>query len=312
MKTLTESGLTATVLARLAKTPNPRMKEIMSSLIRHLHGFVRETGLTPAEWKMGIEFLTDVGHITDDKRQEFILLSDTLGVSAMVDLVRHSHLREHGTDSSLLGPFYRAGAPELPLGAGIAGETPGEAIVVCGRVTDAHARPLADALLDVWQAAPNGKYDIQDEQQPEMNLRGRFRTGADGLYEFRSVKPKSYPVPDDGPVGVLLRAQGRGPYRPAHIHFVITAEGYEPLITALYIAGDAYIESDAVFGAKESLTVAYHNSRAKNGAGERPPDAIEFDFTLAAAAEPRARRIRPARTARPAARPRHHQAIRGT
>jgi len=304
MKTLTENGLTAAALARLAKAPNSRMKQIMTSLIRHLHGFVRETGLTPAEWKTGIEFLTAVGHITDDRRQEFILLSDTLGASAMVDLVRHRRL-EHGTDSSLLVPFYREGAPELPLGASIAGDTPGDAIVLRGQVTHARGRPLAGALLDVWQAAPDGKYDIQDEHQTGMNLRGRFRTGADGRYEFRSVKPKSYPVPDDGPVGVLLRAQGRHPYRPAHIHFMITADGYEPLITALYIAGDSYIESDAVFGAKQSLTVGYHKSRAANGKGERAPDAIEFDFTLAAAAaQPPSQRLRPARTARPAARAR--------
>jgi hydroxyquinol 1,2-dioxygenase len=308
MKTLTENGLTAAALARLARTPNARMKEVMTSLIRHLHGFVRDTGLTPAEWKTAIEFLTAVGHITDDKRQEFILLSDTLGVSAMVDLVRHRSL-EHGTDSSLLGPFYRDGAPELPRGASIAGDTPGEAqgeaIVLRGQVTDVHGRPLAGALLDIWQAAPNGKYDIQDEHQEGMNLRGRFRTGADGRYEFRSVRPKSYPVPDDGPVGVLLRAQGRHPYRPAHIHFVITADGCEPLITALYIAGDSYIESDAVFGAKRSLTVGYHKSRAANGRGERAPDVVEFDFKLAAAGAKLPSRLqRTARTARTAARPR--------
>jgi hydroxyquinol 1,2-dioxygenase len=296
MKTQTESGLTAAALARLAKASNPRMKQIMAALIRHLHGFVREVALTPAEWKTGIEFLTAVGHITDDKRQEFILLSDTLGVSAMVDLVRHRRL-EHGTDSSLLGPFYRDGAPEQPFGASIAGDTPGEAIVLRGRVTDGRGRPLVGALLDVWQAAPNGKYDIQEEHLEGMNLRGRFRTDADGRYEFRSVKPKSYPVPDDGPVGVLLRAQGRHPYRPAHIHFIVSAKGHESLITALYIAGDAYIESDAVFGAKSSLTVRFRKSRAANGKGERAPDAIEFDFALAAAADgrPRSRRPRPAR-----------------
>jgi len=227
----------------------------------------------------------------------------------MVDLLRHRRLG-HGTDSSLLGPFYRNGAPEQPLGASIAGTTPGEAIVLRGQVTDARGRPLADALLDVWQAAPNGKYDIQDEHQAGMNLRGKFRTGADGRYEFRSVKPKSYPVPDDGPVGVLLRAQGRHPYRPAHIHFIVTADGYEPLISALEIAGDSYLESDAVFGAKQSLTVGYHKGRAANNKSERAPDAIEFDFTLVAAAgQPRSRRPRPVRMARPAARSREHQAI---
>jgi hydroxyquinol 1,2-dioxygenase len=319
MKKLTENGLTAAALARLAKTPAARMKRIMSALIRHLHGFVREVELTPAEWKTAIEFLTAVGHITDHKRQEFILLSDTLGVSAMVDLVRHRRLGR-GTDSSLLGPFYRAGAPALASGASIARDTPGEPIVVHGRVTDARGRPVADALLDVWQAAPNGKYDIQDERLTGMNLRGRFSTGADGRYEFRSVKPKSYPVPDDGPVGVLLRAQGRHPYRPAHIHFIVTADGYEPLTTALYIAGDAYIESDAVFGAKQSLVVNYRKRRAANGKGKslsdaaRPDaspsaalhvssDAIEFDFTLApAAARATSRTPRSPRKPRSAAR----------
>jgi catechol 1,2-dioxygenase len=224
----------------------------------------------------------------------------------MVDLVRHSRLAAQGTDSSLLGPFYRNGAPEQPLGASIAGDTAGEAIVVRGQVTGARGGGLAGALLDVWQAAPNGMYDIQDENQPEMNLRGRFRTGTDGGYEFRSLKPKSYPVPNDGPVGVLLRAQGRHPYRPAHIHFMITADGYEPLITALYIAGDSYIESDAVFGAKQSLTVGYHKSRAANGRGDGAPDLIDFDFTLApAAGERRPRQLKPAaRTARSVTRPR--------
>ena len=297
MKKLTERGLTTAALARLARTPDPRMKRIMTALIRHLHGFVREVELTPVEWKTAVEFLTAVGHITDDRRQEFILLSDTLGLSAMVDLVRHRRLGR-GTDSSLLGPFYRAGAPTLAPGADIAGETPGEPIVVGGQVTDARGRPVAGALLDVWQAAPNGKYDIQDERLTGMNLRGRFRTGADGRYEFCSVKPKSYPVPDDGPVGVLLRAQGRHPYRPAHIHFIVTADGFEPLTTALYIAGDAYIESDAVFGAKPSLVVNYRRSRAANGKAKASSDAIEFDFMLAPAA-PRARSPQPHRPRKP-------------
>jgi hydroxyquinol 1,2-dioxygenase len=291
MKTLTENNLTSAVLARLRDAPDARMKQIMASLVRHAHGFVREVGLTPQEWKAGIDFLTAVGHITDDKRQEFILLSDTLGISAMVDLVTHSRHAAGGTDSSLLGPFYRAGAPEKPPGASISGDTPGEPIIVRGRVTDPRGRPIAGALLDVWQAAPSGMYDIQDQSQPDMNLRGRFRTDAEGRYEFRSVKPRSYPVPDDGPVGMLLRAQGRHPYRPAHIHFIIGAGGYQPLITALYIAGDSYIDSDAVFGAKQSLTVGYRKSRQASANG-KAPELLEFNFALAAAGE---RRTRPQR-----------------
>jgi hydroxyquinol 1,2-dioxygenase len=279
MKTLTENNLTAAVLARLRGAPDARMKQIMTSLIRHVHGFVREVGLTPGEWKTGIDFLTAVGHITDGKRQEFILLSDTLGVSAMVDLVHHSRQSANGTDSSLLGPFYREGAPEKAMGASISGETAGEPLVVRGTISDVRGRPIAGALLDIWQASPDGMYDIQDANQPDMNLRGKFRTDSDGRYEFCSVKPKSYPVPHDGPVGILLRAQGRHPYRPAHIHFAITADGYQPLTTALYIAGDPYIDSDAVFGAKHSLTVGYRSHRGASSNGGTPP-SIEFDFAL--------------------------------
>ena len=279
MKTLTENGLTAAALERLANAPDARMREIMTALIRHLHDFVRETALTPAEWKSGIDFLTAVGHLTDERRQEFVLLSDTLGVSAMVDLVRHRYLGR-GTASSLLGPFYRPGAPELPYGANIAGATPGEPIKICGWVTDGNGRAIAGAALDIWQAAPNGKYDIQEDDSTKMNLRGTFRTDTGGRYEFRSVKPNSYPVPNDGPVGVLLRAQGRHPYRPAHIHFIITADGYEPLITAVYIAGDSYIESDAVFGAKPSLTIAYRKNDAADEDATEPAQMIEFDFAL--------------------------------
>ncbi len=302
MKTLTESNLTAAVLARLRNASDGRMKEVMTSLIRHVHGLVREVGLTPAEWKAGIDFLTAVGHITDDKRQEFILLSDTLGVSAMVDFVHHSRQSAQSTDSSLFGPFYREGAPEKTLGASISGATPGEPLVVRGTVNDVRGRPIAGALLDIWQAAPNGMYDIQDEHQPDMNLRGKFLTDTNGRFEFRSVKPKSYPVPHDGPVGILLRAQGRHPYRPAHIHFMITADGYQPLTTALYIAGDPYIDSDAVFGAKESLTVGYRRSRGAAGNGAAPA-LIEFEFALtplaasrrAGEAQSRVRRSQPQR-----------------
>ena len=276
MKAMTEDNITAAALDRLSAAAHPRTREIVTGVIRHLHDCARELRLTPDEWKIGIDFLAAAGHLTDDKRNEFILLSDTLGLSALVDLMRHSG--EHATASSLLGPFYREGAPEFELGASIAGETPGEPLIVRGLIANATGRPLAGATLDIWQAAPNGMYDLQDNAQPEMNMRGRLRSNTAGRYEFRSLKPKSYPVPHDGPVGRLLDAQGRHPYRPAHIHFMIRANGYAPLTTAVYIAGDPYIESDAVFGAKDALTVSYRpGERSERGS----PEVIEFDFTLA-------------------------------
>lgn len=279
MQELTASNMTDVVLGRFGNATDERFREILTSLVRHLHDFVREVRLTPQEWKAGIDFLVAAGHITDDRRNEFILLSDTLGVSALVDLLSHTHRPPSATDSSLLGPFYREGAPEMPYGASIARGTPGETVIVRGLVTGTGGRQLADAGLDVWQAAPNGLYDVQDANQPDLNMRGKFRTDSSGRFEFRSLKPLSYPVPHDGPAGELLLAQGRHPYRPAHIHFIIAAPGYEPLTTALYIAGDPYIDSDAVFGAKDSLTVQYKKSEVRQGATDEP-DHIEFNFNL--------------------------------
>jgi hydroxyquinol 1,2-dioxygenase len=284
MEKLTANNITDVALARFGEVHNPRFREIMTSALRHLHDFVREVGLTPQEWKTAIDFLVAAGHITDEKRNEFILLSDTLGVSALVDLLSHSRQPAAATESSLLGPFYREGVPEMPGGSSIAHATAGETVTVRGTVTGGQGKPLANATLDIWQAAPNGLYDLQDENQPDLNMRGRFRTDAAGRFEFRSLKPLSYPVPHDGPAGELLLAQGRHPYRPAHIHFIITAQGHETLTTALYIAGDPYIESDAVFGAKDSLTVAYHkNGSNKSGSARADgdqPDYIEFNFRL--------------------------------
>jgi hydroxyquinol 1,2-dioxygenase len=280
MANLTEQNLTGVVLSRFAEDLNPRFRELMEALIRHLHAFVRETGLTPEEWRMGIDFLTATGHITNENRQEFVLLSDTLGVSAMVDLINHNTHADGATDSSLLGPFYKEGAPERPLGANIA-QTSGEPVVVRGKVTATDGTPIAGALLDVWQADPRGFYDIQDPTQPPMNLRGQFHTNAHGEYEFYSVKPKSYPVPHDGPAGVLLRAQGRHPFRPAHIHFILSAPGYHTLTTALYIAGDEYLESDAVFGARDSLVVSPQVERGNGAPADGQRASIQFDFRLA-------------------------------
>ncbi len=248
-----EENSTQAVLERHQDCPNPRLKEIMDSLISHLHAFIKETEPTLEEWGKAIEFLTQTGHITDDKRQEFVLLSDTLGVSMLVDAINH---RKDGdaTESTVLGPFHVADAPHMSMGDQI-GEVEATPMVVSGRVVDTDGNPVAGAVLDVWQTDESGHYDVQNPDGPEHAFRGVFTTGDDGRYWFKTQRPESYPIPDDGPVGKLLGALGRHPYRPAHIHFILSAPEHEPVTTHLFMAGDPYLESDTVFGVKESLIV---------------------------------------------------------
>ena len=276
MRNLDQHTVTESARERIAQCPDPRLKEVVTALIRHLHEFAREVKLTPAEWMKGIEFLTEVGHITNDKRQEFILLSDTLGLSALVDILANRGKSYAATESSLLGPFFREGAPELPHGASIARGIEGLPLKIHGNVTSTEAKPLGGARVDVWQASTDGKYDLQfdDFKGTEMNLRARFRTDSAGRFHFMSVKPSSYPVPSDGPVGKMLNALGRHPFRPAHIHFIISAPGFKPLVTALYIDGDQYIDSDVVFGSREQLVVSY---RPTEKAGV---DSIDYTFAV--------------------------------
>jgi hydroxyquinol 1,2-dioxygenase len=284
MRNLSEHDLTEAVERRLQTTDDARTRQIMTSLVRHLHDFVRDVELTEAEWFEGIRFLTDTGHASDDKRQEFILLSDTLGVSMLVDAINHRH-PEGATESTVFGPFHREGAPLVPAGASIAGTTAGEPTFVSGRVTDTEGRPLAGALLDVWQAAPNGLYDSQDPAHDgRLNLRGRLRTDAEGRYSFQTVKPVNYPIPSDGPVGRMLRACGRHPYRPAHIHFIVSAPGHQPVTTHVFVAGDPYLDSDAVFAVKSSLITPFNRHDSPQEAAARktttPFYTMEYDFTL--------------------------------
>ncbi|HUN52793.1 MAG TPA: intradiol ring-cleavage dioxygenase [Candidatus Sulfotelmatobacter sp.] len=273
MRNLTEANLTDAVVAKLAACPNPRLKQILTAAIRHAHAFVREVELTEAEWAEGIRFLTATGQMCDDKRQEFILLSDVLGVSMLMDAINHRK-PAGSTESTVLGPFYIEGAPDLPLGSNIAGTSPGEPTVVSGRVLGSDGTPIAGALLDIWQTAANGLYSSQDPQQDLYNLRGRFRSDAEGRYNFRTIKPVSYPVPTDGPVGDILRAMGRHPYRPAHIHFIVSAPGYEGVATHLFVEGDPYLESDAVFGVKDSLVVDFKPTGPGNSL------EVHYDFGL--------------------------------
>ena len=246
--------LTKDVIARM-DSATPRLREVMTLLIRHLHSFVREAGLTQAEWQTGIEFLTRTGQMCSESRQEFILLSDILGVSMLVDAVAH-HSGDGITDSTVLGPFYAGQQRELAKGDSILlRDEEGEPLVMRGRVANASGAPIAGADVEVWQTATNQLYDVQDDDQPRGHLRGTFKTDARGEYEFRTILPVSYPIPNDGPAGQLLEGLGRHPFRPAHVHFMISAPGFSKLVTHLFLEGDKYLESDAVFGVKPSLVV---------------------------------------------------------
>jgi len=282
MRNLTEENLPDAVVAAMSGAKNLRFKEIMTSLVKHLHAFIREVHLTEAEWLTGIQFLTMVGKKCDEKRQEFILLSDTLGATTMKDIVNNR--KPPGvTEFTILGPFYRPDAPELPLSEDIAGNIPGEPTVVRGRVFAADGSPIPQAKLEVWQSDAAGFYDLQ---MPGIvtALRGIFYTNADGKYNFRTIRPSFYPIPHDGPVGQMLIAMGRHPYRPAHIHFMISAEGYQPVTTELFVSGDPYLDSDAVFGVRESLIVKFVRHESEEEA-ERlnistPFYTVDYDFVL--------------------------------
>ncbi|MBV9551679.1 MAG: 6-chlorohydroxyquinol-1,2-dioxygenase, partial [Alphaproteobacteria bacterium] len=237
-RSTTEDDITAEVLARFAATPDPRLRRIMLALIRHLHEFVEEVELTEAEWFQAIEILTEAGKMCSDKRQEFILFSDTLGVSMVVDLIGHRK-PEGATESTVFGPFHRLGAPELPPGGNIAHrDTTGIPALVGGRVLDLDGKPIAGAVLDVWQTQSNGLYDSQDQSLDGLHMRGKFTTDPEGRYLIRTVRPVNYPIPSDGPVGAMLKATGRHPWRPAHIHFVVTADGYEAVTTHIFDRSD--------------------------------------------------------------------------
>ncbi|TMV93239.1 6-chlorohydroxyquinol-1,2-dioxygenase [Thioclava sp. BHET1] len=255
MSYLTEDTSAEVVNGRIGAQTDPRLREVMSSLVSHLHAFIKEVELTEAEWDDAIEFLTRTGQMCDDTRQEFILLSDVLGVSMLVDAVNH-RLPEGATQSTVFGPFHVKGAPERPMGATISLDGKGELCLFEGRVLDVDGTPIENALVDVWSDNEDGFYDVQQPDiQPPFNNRGVFRTGPDGRYAFRGIKPVSYPIPDDGPVGQMLAALGRHPWRPAHMHFMISAPEHARLITHLFVAGDDYLASDAVFGVKPDLIV---------------------------------------------------------
>ena len=260
MSYFTEDTSEEQVLARLAPDVDPRFREVIGSAVHHLHAFVKEVEPTMAEWEQAIGFLTATGQICDDKRQEWILASDTLGVSMLVDAINHR--RPGGaTENTVLGPFHVSGAPERENGASICLDGKGKPCIVRGRVLDEDGNPIPGAKIDVWQTNDDGFYDVQQPgEQPDMNMRGLFTAQADGSYEFTTVKPLPYSIPTDGPVGLLLNAMGRHAMRPAHIHYIVQAPGYETLVTHIFPEGDPYLDSDAVFGVKESLIVPFDDT----------------------------------------------------
>ncbi len=255
MRNLTQDNITQAVIARFAATPDPRLKEIMTSLVQHLHAFAREVKLTEEEWFRGIDFLTRIGHITDDQRQEFILLSDTLGLSALVNGMHDETALEEGTHTSLLGPFYREASPTMPAGSQIAkNASPETEIALYGYVSDVNGKPLSGATVSLWQTSASGLYDIQEDPSA-IDYRGVFTTDAKGLFVLRTVKPLGYSIPMDGPVGAMVKAQKRHGMRPAHIHFLVGAPGYRELVTALYLRDDPHLADDVVFGSSGDLAV---------------------------------------------------------
>ena len=293
MREFNEDTLTQAVVDRLKKSSDPRFKEIMTSAVKHLHAFAREVHLTEEEWFEGIKFLTAVGQKCDDKRQEYILLSDILGLSMMIVALNHKTV-PGATEATVLGPFFAHGAKEYEYGADLreSASVKGEDVYVSGRVMTLDGKPLPNAALDIWQAKADGIYDVQTEGGFE--LRGRVKANAKGEYAFKSYKPKFYSVPVDGPVGELIRSTGNHHMRPAHMHAIVSAPGYQQVITHVFVEGDPYLDGDAVFAVKDSLVGKYRKvndaAEAKKLGMPNPFLKLEWDFRLAAESGVKARK----------------------
>ena len=281
MRNVNADSITQAVVRSFDGAADPRLREIVEKLVQHLHAFAREVQLTPEEWQRGIAFLHAAGKISTDARSEFVLMSDVMGLSSLVDLLASG---AGATERSALGPFHAEGSPMLEVGGDLKRDNDGEPMLVRGRVVDATGRPVPRAQLDFWQAAVNGKYWQQDPEQDPHNLRFRMVTGDDGAYAFTTVRPAPYTVPYDGPVGDLLRAGGRHAWRPAHFHFIVSAEGFRALTTEVFFADDRYIDEDAVFGVRESLLVTPQMGSdpalAQRYRLPLPFHSVEFDFRL--------------------------------
>jgi protocatechuate 3,4-dioxygenase beta subunit len=259
--------VTSAVLEAMTKADSPRLREIAASFVRHMHAFAREVRLTEAEYDIGVDFLNRIGKATHDSHNEGILFADAIGFSTLVCLLNNGKAGATETVAALLGPFWRANSPRTENGGSIVrSQTPGPELFVACEIVDATGKPLPNVEVDVWQSSPVGLYENQDDTQADMNLRGKFTTDAVGRFSFRSVKPAGYPVPTDGPVGEMLRAQNRHPYRPAHIHFLGFKPGYKTLITQVFVDDDEHLESDVVFGVTRALVGDYR----RHDEGEPP------------------------------------------
>ncbi len=286
MRTVTKDNITDVFRSYMAEDMDPRTREIMSALVQHLHDFARETRLTHEEWRQGIAFLEGCAAIETEDRHEFILASDVLGLSSLVDML---HSSPDATSSSVLGPFHVSGAPPLPVGGDMKRDFGGPVLLAEGVIRDPEGNPIAGAELDIWQTAPNGLYASQDEAQDMFSFHGLMTVGADGRYAFTTVKPVEYTVPTDGPVGGILRACGRHPWRPSHLHYIVKAPGYRTLVTEIFPDDDPYLDQDTVFGVRDDLVMTYHEKPASafpdgmalSGQIDAPFLAVNFDVVLA-------------------------------
>ena len=288
MRTVTKDNITDVFSGYFGEDTDPRVREVLTALARHIHEFAREVDLTHEEWRKGLEFLEWAGRITDPERNEFVLLSDVLGLSSLVDMI---HTVPDATSSSVLGPFHVSNPPPLEIGGDMKRDFEGEVLLVEGRVLDQSGQPIAGAEIDIWQTAPNGMYSSQDPDQDIHSFLALMTSDADGRYAFTTVRPVSYTVPNDGPVGQILDAAGRHPWRPSHLHFIVKADGSRDLVTEVFPDDDPYLDEDTVFGVRDDLVMRY----VKQPAGSFPDgfalsghvpgvySRVDFDFILATA-----------------------------
>lgn len=286
MRNVTKDNITDVFSAYFGEDTDPRVREVLTALAKHIHDFAREVNLTHDEWRVGIDFLTRAGEITTPERQEFVLFSDVLGLSSLVDML---HSKPEATSSSVLGPFHVSNPPPLAIGGDMKGDFEGEVLLVEGTVRDTDGTPIAGAKLDIWQTAPNGLYSSQDPDQHIHSFHGLMTTDENGRYAFTTVRPVEYTVPDDGPVGDILRAAGRHPWRPSHLHYIASAEGYRTLVTEVFPDDDPYLDQDTVFGVRDDLVMTYVTQPAGSfpegfelsGSVNDSYSRVDFDLILA-------------------------------